>query len=110
VTWAIPAIAAWREANRGEIAARAAAFRVAFATLPGWRVESLGAYFAYVAHPFAGLPAPRVAAALARERGVLALPGDYFGPGQEGHLRVAFANADRAAIAQLPERLAGFTL
>jgi aspartate/methionine/tyrosine aminotransferase len=110
VAWAIPALAAWRESNRGEISARTAAFRVTFAALPGWRVESLGAYFAYVAHPFAGLPAPRVAAALARERGVLALPGDYFGPGQDGHLRVAFANADQAAIGLLPERLAGFTL
>jgi hypothetical protein len=82
---------------------RAAAFRAAFAALPGWRIESLGAYFAYVAHPFGGLPAPSVAAALARERGVLALPGDYFAPGQAGHLRVAFANADRAAAAYQEE-------
>ena len=38
----------------------------------------------------------------------LALPGGYFGPGQDTHLRVAFANADRVALAELPARLRDF--
>ena len=37
---------------------------------------------------------------LATERGVLCLPGSYFGPGQDGHLRVAFANNCRLLIAE----------
>ena len=41
--------------------------------------------------------------------GVLGLPGVYFGAGQDGHLRIAFANADRAAIALVPDRLRDFT-
>jgi aspartate/methionine/tyrosine aminotransferase len=110
LTWAIGALGDWREQNRREIGARAAAFRAAFAQAPDWRIDSIGAYFAYVAHPFRGVAAPQVARKLASERGVLALPGGYFGAGQDGHLRVAFANADRAAIAGLPERLAGFSL
>ena len=73
----------------------------------GWRIDSIGAYFAYLAHPFAGVPAAVVAERLAATRGVLGLPGSYFGPGQDGHLRIAFANADSARIAALPERLHG---
>jgi hypothetical protein len=38
------------------------------------------------------------AEALATERGLLGLPGPFFGPGQERHLRLAFANAELPAI------------
>jgi aspartate/methionine/tyrosine aminotransferase len=51
-----------------------------------------------------------VARALAEERGVLGLPGSFFGPGQDTHVRIAFANVDRAAIATLGERFAGLSL
>jgi aspartate/methionine/tyrosine aminotransferase len=105
--WAIEGLRAWREANRAEINRRAAIFRAALAPLPGWRVDSVGAYFAYLRHPFAGRPGRAVAERLAVERGVLALPGSYFGPGQDGHLRVAFANAEAPVLAGLTERLEG---
>ncbi len=106
--WAISAMKDWREANRADINRRAAAFAQAMANTPGWRIDSIGAYFAFAAHPFAGSPAEPVAEALAIERGVLALPGPWFGPGAERHLRVAFANADAATLAALPERLSGW--
>jgi aspartate/methionine/tyrosine aminotransferase len=105
--WAIDALADWRAANRAEISRRAAAFQRAIAALDGWSIGSIGAYFAYVAHPFAGESDARVCARLAAERGVLCLPGSYFGPAQEGFLRIAFANVDAAAIGELPSRLAG---
>ena len=76
----------------------------------GWRLDSIGAYFAYVAHPFSDTPVRRVAERLAEERGVLALPGPYFGPHQETHLRIAFANVGVEAIETLPSRLLGFAL
>jgi aspartate/methionine/tyrosine aminotransferase len=41
---------------------------------------------------------------------VLCLPGSYFGAGQEGYLRFAFANADVATIALLKDRLGRFLL
>lgn len=110
IAWGIEALAAWRDANRDEIAGRAQAFSSAMESARGWRVDSVGAYFAFVAHPFAGVPAPVVAERLVAERGVLALPGGYFGPGQEGHLRIAFANVDAAALADLPARLNGFSV
>ena len=108
VAWAIDGIRDWREGNRGEINARADLFRETMAPLNGWRVLAAGAYFAYVAHPFAGVPAATVARRLVEERGVLALPGPYFGPGQEQHLRVAIANVDAGRIGGLGERLRGF--
>ncbi|CAN7203501.1 aminotransferase [Bosea sp. LjRoot9] len=110
ITWGIDGIRAWREANRVEINARAALFRAAMAPLEGWRVLAAGAYFAYVAHPFEGVPAADVARRLVEERGVLALPGPYFGPEQEQHLRIAIANVAADRIGGLGERLAGFSV
>ncbi|WP_353186285.1 aminotransferase [Bosea sp. (in: a-proteobacteria)] len=110
VSWGIDGIRAWRERNRAEINARAGLFRATMAPLNGWRVLSAGAYFAYVAHPFAGARAAEVAQRLAQERGVLALPGPYFGPGQEAHLRIAIANVAAERIGLLGERLKGFSL
>jgi aspartate/methionine/tyrosine aminotransferase len=107
-SWAIEAMAAYRATNRAEIARRGEAFCTALSGSNGWRIGALGAYFAYVAHPFAGVPAPAVAERLAKERGVLALPATYFGPGQEGWLRFAVANVGIDAIAELPDRLKGF--
>lgn len=108
VAWGIAGIRPWREANRAEINARADAFRAAMAPLNGWQVLAAGAYFAYIAHPFADLPAAEVVRRLVQERGVLALPGPYFGPGQERHLRVAIANVGAERIGELGERLRGF--
>lgn len=109
LAWAIDALADWRETNRAEIVARGAAFRGMLAGLPGWRIDSQGAYFAYVRHGLPGVPAASVAARLAREAGVLCLPGSYFGDGQHDHLRVAIANVDRATIATLGPRFASLT-
>lgn len=101
----IEPLAGWRAANAAEIARRAEAFRAALGSAPGWEIAALGAYFAYVRHPFAGENATAVAERLAREAGVITLPGPFFGAGQERYLRMAFANADVAAIAGLPARL-----
>jgi aspartate/methionine/tyrosine aminotransferase len=109
-TWAIDGLASCRESNRREIARRGVAFRSVLAGTNDWRIEALGAYFAYVRHPFDGVPAPVVAERLAVERGVLTLPGGYFGPDQDQHVRVAIANVGVDAIAMLGDRLAGFSL
>jgi aspartate/methionine/tyrosine aminotransferase len=106
--WAIEGLRDWREENRAEINHRAKVFRQALAPLPQWRIESVGAYFAYLRHPFSGRTAQAVAEKLATERGVLCLPGSYFGPGQHDHLRVAFANVGVDVLAGLTERLRGF--
>ncbi len=102
------ALGPWRAANAAAIAGRADAFRAAFERLPGWEIAAIGAYFAYVRHPFAERDAVAVAACLAAEKGVLTLPGPFFGEGQDGFLRMAFANVGAEGIAALPGRLATF--
>ncbi|MFZ4406168.1 MAG: aminotransferase [Paracraurococcus sp.] len=107
LAWAVPALAGWRAGNRDLMAGRAAGFRAAVAQLPGWRLDQLGAYFAYLRVPEDGPDAMAVAERLAAERGLLGLPGPFFGPGQDRHIRLAFANAGLEAIAAVPARLAG---
>lgn len=96
----------WVAERSADIADRVGAFRDAM-ELSGtaYRIASIGAYFAYVRHPFAGKPAHEVAEALARDHNILCLPGPMFGPGQEDYLRFAFANVDAAVMPEIARRL-----
>ncbi|MCC7047004.1 MAG: aminotransferase [Alphaproteobacteria bacterium] len=109
LTWAIPSLRDWREGNRALMAGRAAFFRAAVAQLPGWRLDAIGTYFAYLRLPDAAPDAVRAAEILAAERGLMTLPGPFFGPGQDRHLRLAFANAGEQVLAEVPARLAAFS-
>jgi hypothetical protein len=110
VAKAIPALGEWRAGNRAEIAARADALREVMSRLKGWKLQAIGAYFAYIRHPYPDIRSEFVAEKLAKIAGIVCLPGDYFGDGQEGYLRFAFANADAPTILKLEERLSGFNL
>jgi len=110
VAKAIPALVEWREANRSEIALRADALRRVMRELPEWGLASAGAYFAFVRHPFDGVSSAAVAEKMAREFGVVCLPGSYFGTGQDGFLRFAFANAGAKTIEGLASRLKDFSM
>jgi aspartate/methionine/tyrosine aminotransferase len=103
LAWAIPALADWRAGNRAIMAARAEACRAALA---GHEVAALGAYFAWLRLPAHAPDAIAAAEFLAAERGLMVLPGPFFGPGQERFLRLAFANAEAGRLAELPARLA----
>lgn len=97
---------AWREENATIMAGRADALRRAFARNDlTYDLVSAGAYFGYVRHPFADRSDVEVAQMLAREHGLLSLPGTWFGPGQERYLRFAFANLDEAIMPAIVERL-----
>jgi len=109
LAWAIPALVAWRAGNRALMASRAAVFRDAVSQLPGWRLDAIGTYFAYLRLPEAAPDALRAAEILAAERGLMTLPGPFFGPGQDRHLRLAFANAAEAVLAEVPGRLSAFS-
>jgi len=106
LSWAVEGLRDWRAGNRATMAERAVAFRAAMAPLNAWRVDALGTYFAYLRLPEGSADAEEMAESLAVERGLLGLPGSFFGPGQERHLRLAFANAEEAVIAAVPGRLA----
>lgn len=101
----LPALGAWREGNRLEIERRAAAMRTAFAGAQGWALQALGAYFAFVRHPFEALTSVEAAERLARDFGVVTIPGSYFGRGLDRHLRLAFANVDVDRIGEVAGRL-----
>ena len=107
--WAIPNLRSWREDNRATMNDRADRAKRSF-TRGGWRPDSTGAYFAYLRHPFPDVSSWAVAEALATRLGILTLPGASFGPGQDGHLRLAFANVEAAIIGDVAARLDGFAL
>jgi aspartate/methionine/tyrosine aminotransferase len=107
---AITSLKAWRKANRHEIGRRADALRAVMSALDGWKLESIGAYFAYIRHPYPDISGEFVASKLASIAGIVCLPGSTFGEIQEGFLRFAFANADVPTIGLLKDRLQGFKL
>lgn len=107
---ALPALDDWRAGNRAEITRRAEALKQVMSGLKGWKLQAIGAYFAYIRHPYPDIRSEFVAEKLAKIAGIVCLPGDYFGEGQEGYLRFAFANADVPTILQLEERLSNFNL
>ncbi|SJX61699.1 related to BNA3-kynurenine aminotransferase [Sporisorium reilianum f. sp. reilianum] len=81
----------------------------------GWHVESAGAYYAFLRHPFTSTPSEKVAQALAELVGVVVLPGAFFMPvdadatladSSGSRLRVSIANVSTDKLAKLPERLA----
>jgi len=106
LAWAIPALRDWRADNRKIMQARAAACRAALTS--DW-IDAMGSYFAYLRLPEGAPDAMAAAEYLAAEQGLMTLPGPFFGPGQERHLRLAFANAEAERLAELPARLAALT-
>jgi len=106
----LASMAQWRQKNREKIALRAAVFKSVIGDLPEWDLLSSGAYFGYVRHPYTGIGSRQVAESLAVKAGILVIPGAFFGAGQDGALRFAFANAGRDVIGQLGDRLASATL
>ncbi len=110
--WGMRNLDQWLAGERDEILGRRAAIEAGFPRLAaqGWDLRGVGAYFAYVAHPF-DEPSDRLAQRMVRDAGVLALPGTMFMPKGDAdgarHLRIAFANVDSAGINVLFDRLAG---
>lgn len=107
--WGLRHLGDWLAGERAEVLRRRAAMAAAVAGLDGWTLKGCGAYFAWVAHPFAEGSAD-LAPRLVREAGVLLLPGTMFMPDADPdgarHVRIAFANVDAAGIAALADRLA----
>lgn len=107
--WGIENLGDWVETERQEILARRAAIADGMSRLPGWRLLGVGAYFAYLEHPFA-MGSAELARELVTESGVLVLPATFFrpkgDPRADRELRLAFANIDTAQITDLFNRLA----
>jgi len=108
--WGIGNLGQWVAGERAEILRRRAAISAGFPALEakGWKLLGLGAYFAYMAHPF-DISSADLAPLLVKKAGILCLPGTMFWPAgaPEGtrQLRIAFANLDAAGIETLYTRL-----
>ena len=102
----------WLAGERREILRRRQLVEEGFSGQDAWRLLGCGAYFAYAEYPFA-LPSDQFALRLLEERAILTLPGSMFGQEDGEHdpcrqIRIAYANADAAGIADLFARLDGF--
>ncbi len=112
--WGMQNLSQWLAGERDEILDRRAAIKDGMPALEakGWRLLGLGAYFAYLEHPFE-MPSDELARRLVAEAGVLLLPGTMFMPDHDPagkrQVRVAFANLDRAGLGQLFDRLQGLS-
>jgi aspartate/methionine/tyrosine aminotransferase len=108
--WGMQNLSQWLAGERAEILRRRAAIEAGFPQLEalGWRLLGVGAYFAYVAHPF-GISSQELAQDMVRSQSILCLPGTMFCPAGDANgarqLRIAFANADTAGIGVLFDRL-----
>ncbi len=96
----------WITANAATLTERSRIFRKVLSPFSDWQIRSMGAYFAYVEHPYPERTSLDIAKLLAQDYGIRTLPGRFFGQGQENYLRVAFANANSDTIEQLADRLA----
>jgi len=93
------------EAIHAEVAARRAALLPALAAMGLPHGDPQGAYYAFADIRATGLSAAASAAIFAAEAGVLALPGEVFGPGGAGHVRFAMTQT-APVIADAMARLA----
>lgn len=108
----------WRASNRALMATRIETFQKSLMVCPsGFEVAAIGAYFAYLRHPFPTTRAIDVARRLAQDFSVLGLPATMFGPlgglvgeqDQERYLRFAFANVEGDKMAEIAQRLTACT-
>lgn len=98
--------------ERAEFLARRKVLEEEFSAGIGeWQLRGIGAYFAYVSHPF-DLPSETIAKALVETQSILALPGTMFAPpgdeNAEKTLRIAFANVGAEGIRETAKRLRAF--
>ncbi|MBT3140407.1 aminotransferase [Phaeobacter gallaeciensis] len=108
--WGMQNLETWLAGERQEILDRRAAIADFMPDIEakGWKLRGLGAYFAYLEHPY-DMPSDELARRLVSDAGVLLLPGTMFMPASDAagqrQVRIAFANLDRAGLRQLFDRL-----
>jgi aspartate/methionine/tyrosine aminotransferase len=109
LTWAIPALRDSRRAQAVAMGERGATFRARLGEAPAWQVDAQGGYFAWLRIPSSASDSAAVAEVLARDHGLVTLPGSVFGPGGERHLRLAYPQLEFADMAEVASRLCAFS-
>ena len=96
----------WVADNREMMTRRHDLFRSEFVKAGNpFSLAASGAFFAWVRHPFGRSSGRQIANRLVNESALLTLPGEVFGPGLEGYLRLAFGNIREEKIPEAVERL-----
>ena len=109
--WGLQNLSVWLANERLEILARRSAIIEHFPILAdhGWELLGVGAYFAYLKHPYA-IASDQLAKKFVDEASILTLPGTMFVPaGDESgksQIRIAFANINVDGIKVLFNRIA----
>jgi aspartate/methionine/tyrosine aminotransferase len=108
VSFGLDHLDAWVAANCDMMTHRHDMFRAEF-IMPGnpFHLSASGAFFAWVRHPWPGVTGRHAARRLVDEAAILSLPGEVFGPGLEGYLRLAFGNIREEAIPEAVRRFRG---
>jgi aspartate/methionine/tyrosine aminotransferase len=72
-----------------------------------WEIEGIGAYYAFLKHPYETLSMDslEIGEIFARKLGVICLPGNSFGQENSQHLRVSISNVGEDDIRLLEDRL-----
>lgn len=104
VKWALENLDDWRRGKRLWFATKQQQFCLNGAEDQGWEVASIGAFFAYLRHPFA-IGAVEVARHIASRNGMLMIPGPYFGPDQNQYLRLSFGSLSPEDLKDISRRL-----
>jgi len=105
VKYGVDNLDSWVAANRDMMTRRHDLFRAEFLQ-PGnsFQLAASGAFFAWVRHPWPEMTGRQAARRLVDEAAILCLPGEVFGPGLEGYLRLAFGNIREEAIPEAVRR------
>lgn len=110
VKYGVEHLDGWVSANREMMTRRHDRFRAEFTkTGNRFHLAASGAFFAWVRHPFSGCSGRQVAKRLVDEAAILCLPGEVFGLGLEGFLRLAFGNIREEAIPEAIRRFRELT-
>lgn len=100
----------WVQENSRMMARRHDCFLAEFSK-PGnpFKLVASGSFFGWVQHPFTGLNGRQAARKLIDDAGLLTLPGEVFGPGFAGYLRLALGNINQEMIPEAVARLRSFS-
>jgi len=99
----------WVAQNRVMMERRHEVFRSEFGKgVNPFRLVASSPFFGWVRHPLVGRTGREVARRLVERGGILLLPGEVFGPGLEGYLRLAFGNIREETIPEAVERFRAF--
>ncbi len=111
IAWGCDHLDAWVDANAEIMQQRHDLFKVAFAAPENrFSLSASGAFFAWVRHPFVGESGRQVARRLAHEENLICLPGEVFGPGLDGYLRLAFGNITADAVPAAVQRFCALSI